>query len=108
MTDLVEAMARAGFDTSVECAIDKGATIRLKWEEYPGSQADWRRIIHAALTALEQSGLHVVPVEPTEGMVIAADNAARGKNIEAHLQRLSLLKDTIWPAMLAAAPKVTP
>jgi len=64
----------------------------------------------AILTALEKSGYRVVPVEPTEAMLTAGyvggpDDDAPIHELEAHWATLS--PEDIWPAMLAAAPKIT-
>ena len=57
-----------------------------------------RRLARAALAAIEASGTHVVvPVEPTESMVIAG---CRHENMGDMAGR--------YAAMLAARPKVTP
>ncbi len=60
-----------------------------EWGEYP----PFKRFARLAITAIEKAGHRIVPVEPTFEMrkVCSFETA-----------------EVEWPAMLAAAPKVTP
>lgn len=61
--------------------------------------ANGEEIARACLAALESAGYRVVPVEPTQEMLIAAREAAN----QSYIPNGSWA----WEIMLAAAPKVT-
>lgn len=107
--DLVELVARHAFERGVENGHRAGYTgPRMTWEgESDALREDWRRIILAALSALEAAGYRVVPVEPTEAMCEAGENSGflmwspePGEGLD------GADMETAWTAMLAAAPKV--
>lgn len=118
MTDLLDELARASFDTrwhddklakrlifgrpditfdEVKAGIEDGTIVKHALEhEY--------RHARAIIAAIEAGGCRVVPVEAETAMKGAAWRAAgdAGKHISA------ACVDRMWAAMLAAAPKVTP
>lgn len=83
MSDLVEIAADA-----------MGApTDDNEWGEYP----PFKRFARLAITAIEKAGYRIVPVEPTEAMVAAGDEATPIGDLK--------VCEGIYAAMLAAAPK---
>ncbi len=109
MNDLVEAMARAAnakMRAEQKAKFSSPDAVSLPFDNLDHT---WQAILlacqAAAITALEQSGFRVVPVEPTEAMQEAAATATDA--ISYHMSGYHCAGEA-WKAMLAAAPKVTP
>jgi hypothetical protein len=88
MTDLVDVIAEAMNTTS-----SVG-----EWGEYP----PFNRFARLALSAIEQAGYRVVPVNPDYSMLLAG-----GDELECNYGVPSGTEN-MWTAMLKAAPKLTP
>jgi len=98
--ELIEAIARAMYER--DCI---GLT---KWSLLPSHKRHpWEANARAALAAIEASGHAVVPVTPTQEM----EDAIWFQVSCRHPDQGALPKDatdSVYPAMLAARPKVTP
>jgi hypothetical protein len=64
--------------------------------------------VEAVFAAIRKAGWAVVPVEPTEEMLVAAGATPCSVSPRGGLDRLRKLLPLYWRAMLAAAPGVKP
>lgn len=99
MSDLVEIVARANYEKVMRDSTAES------WEDAHGvTRAAFRQAVVDFIIAIEKAGYRIVPVEPTPEMENAADACLsyceECKNGTSH-------PVVIWPAMLAAAPKVS-